>query len=252
MTAKIFRIVVILACLMGYSHSWAQTIYENEPASVIWPFNNVDEIESYTSSPDGGFSIVTYSSNGATYNGTGTIEKTVDHYETDENGNEVVFVKVKPVNGKSDVLTWTVAPARGLTFTPTKVSGWIQRYGTDVENGVTVTASTDEVKSLALETFTALRNNKNREQITKDDKDYDSKGVNKFEIELTAEQQKQLSTTGRFSLSASIGVAAGKDGAFSDIRIYGILNGTAESVAKYSLAVKSSIEGACEFALSQG
>ncbi|MDE6066395.1 MAG: Ig-like domain-containing protein, partial [Duncaniella sp.] len=250
MTAKIFRIVVILACLMGYSHSWAQTIYENEPASVIWPFNNVDEIESYTSSPDGGFSIVTYSSNGATYNGTGTIEKTVDHYETDENGNEVVFVKVRPVNGKSDVLTWTVAPARGLTFTPTKVSGWIQRYGTDVENGVTVTVSTDEVKSLALGTFTALRNNKNREQITKDDKDYDSKGVNKFEIELTAEQQKQLSTTGRFSLSASIGVAAGKDGAFSDIRIYGVLNGAAEAVAKYSLAVKSSIEGACEFALS--
>ena len=217
---------------------------------MIWPFNNVDEIESYTSSPDGGFSIVTYSSNGATYNGTGTIEKTVDHYETDENGNEVVFVKVRPVNGKSDVLTWTVAPARGLTFTPTKVSGWIQRYGTDVENGVTVTVSTDEVKSLALGTFTALRNNKNREKITKDDKDYDSKGVNKFEIELTAEQQKQLSTTGRFSLSASIGVAAGKDGAFSDIRIYGVLNGTAEAVAKHTLAVKSNIDGACEFALS--
>ena len=56
---------------------------------------------------------------------------------TNENAESVTTgIKFKPKNGASDLLKWNVKPAAGLTFTPTKLSGYVNRCGTDAENGI--------------------------------------------------------------------------------------------------------------------
>lgn len=233
MTRNFTRIVMALLCLLGYTqvHAQSRNVYDNVPASVVWAFNSPSSIDAYTSEPEKGFSLISFNDNGATVNGTG--ERT--HEEdpaVDANGNNVVFLKFKPVKGATDVLTWSVKPAKGLTFTPTRVSGWIQRFATDSENGVTVTMTNAEGKSAKLGTYTALRANKGH-----DHKTYDANAVNKFDIELTPAQQAELASTGEISLSASIGVGNTKEGGFSDIHIEGLLNGTKADVVKYTLSV---------------
>lgn len=227
------KIFLTLVCLLGYMQVHAQSgnVYDNVPASVVWAFNSPSSIDAYTSEPENGFSLISFNNNGATVNGTGTRTHEEDP-AVDINGNNVVFLKFKPVKGATDVLTWSVKPAKGLTFTPTRVSGWIQRFGTDSENGVTVTVTNAEGKSAKLGTYTALRANKGHNH-----KSYDANAVNKFDIELTPAQQAELASAGEISLSVSIGVSAGREGGFSDIHIEGLLNGTKEDVVKYALSV---------------
>ncbi|MEE1092420.1 MAG: pectinesterase family protein, partial [Prevotella sp.] len=68
--------------------------------------------------------------------------------------------------------------------------------------------------------------------------------THKVEVELTAEQQAQLASTDGFAITATIGVGVTKEGGFSDVQIYGLINGTAANVAKYTLAtVASPAEG---------
>ena len=134
MTRSFTRIVMALLCLLGYTQVHAQSgnVYENVPASAVWAFNTaVEDVEQpVVAVPGEGFSLMSFSSNGATLNGTGT-RNSADRPALDAAGNEIVFVKYRPKAAKTDVLSWNVKPAKGLTFTPTKVSGWIQRFGTD-------------------------------------------------------------------------------------------------------------------------
>lgn len=206
------------------------TTYTDQEASVIWPFNNKETYATVVEvSPEGAFSTTAFSTD-LVVTGTGTRTAAEDPAK-DADGNDVNFVKFKANSSASDPLTWVVKPAKGLTFTPTRVSGWIQRFGTDVKEGVTVTLKNADGANVALGTFTALRANKNH-----DNKDYDANAVNKFDIELTAEQSAALATGSELTLVVSVGVSSGKEGGFSDIQIHGTLNGTTEDVAKYTLS----------------
>lgn len=204
--------------------------YNNEAATIIWPFNNSSEATVYTATPAEAFSTVNADFGDLTITGTGTGQA------KDDAGNAVTFIKIKPA-GSTKSVKWEVKPAAGLSFTPTKVSMYIQRFGTDAENGVTVTALLADGTSVELGNYTAARNNKSQA----DDKFGASANyTNKVEVELTAEQQTQLTSADGFAITATVGVGASKEGGFSDVQIYGLINGTAANIAKYTLATATS------------
>lgn len=208
--------------------------YNNEAATVVWPFTDSTNPAVYTATPAEAFSTVNADLGDLELRGTGTGQA------KDENGNAVTFIKLRP-SGTTTAAKWEVKPAAGLSFTPTKVSMYIQRFGTDAENGVTVTALLADGTSVELGNYTAPRNNKSQA----DDKFGASANyTNKVEVELTAEQQTQLTSADGFAITATVGVGASKEGGFSDVQIHGLINGTAANVAKYTLAtVASPAEG---------
>ena len=230
-------LLFVWAAIIGIGNAQAQdssgTTYTDESASVIWPFDDSSNYTECTATPDGAFSVTSVDIGDATITGTGTGQA------TDDDGNSVTFIKLQPATASTDVVEWYVKPAAGLTFTPTKVSAYIQRFGTDVSSGVTVSAQLTDGTTVTLGTFTAPRNNK-----TQDEDKYGTSEdyTNKFEIELTDEQQSTLSSTDGFSLVCTIGVGTSKQGGFSDVHIEGLLNGTIEDVNKYTVTIAASPE----------
>lgn len=193
--------------------------FTNVEASAVWAFNDKDNYATtYTTTPEGVFSSVSVNTGDLTITGTGTGQA------VDENGDNVTFVKLQPA-GTTTAVEWSVKPTERLTFTPTKVTGYIQRFGTNAENGVTVTARLADGTSLVLGNFTAPRANQAQvEDIYGSNSNY----TNQFIIELTAEQQETLTSADGFTLSATVGVSNIKEGGFSDVQIHGTVTGTIE------------------------
>lgn len=211
----------------------AQT-YQNEEASVSWPFNDANYATLYTKSPENGFSLVSVN--------TGDLKYSLKTSQTtkDKDGNKMVMAGFGPV-GTTKAVEWTVKPSKGLTFTPTSISTYVNRFGTDAENGVTVTAKLSNGTSVDLGNFTALRDNKT----TEDDKYKDHENLtNHIVIQLTAEQQAQLTSAEGFTLSCTVGVGSAKQQGFADVHINGLLNGTVQQVEQYTLSAAVSTVGA--------
>ena len=211
----------------------AQT-YQNEEASVSWPFNDANYATQYTKSPEKGFSLVSVNTGDLKYVAK-TSTKTLD-----ENGSPMVMAGFSPV-GSTKAVEWTVKPSKGLTFTPTSISTYVNRFGTDSENGVTVTAKLSNGTSVDLGNFTALRDNKT----TETDKFSKNENLtNHIVIQLTAEQQAQLTSAEGFTLSCTVGVGSTKQQGFADVHINGLLNGTVQQVEQYTLSAAVSTVGA--------
>lgn len=211
----------------------AQT-YQNEEASVSWPFNDANYATLYTKSPENGFSLVSVN--------TGDLKYTLKTSTTtkDKDGNKMVMAGFGPV-GTTKAVEWTVKPSKGLTFTPTSISTYVNRFGTDAENGVTVTAKLSDGTSVDLGNFTALRDNKT----TADDRYSKNENLtNHIVIQLTAEQQAQLTSAEGFTLSCTVGVGSTKQQGFADVHINGLLNGTVQQVEQYTLSAAVSTVGA--------
>lgn len=211
----------------------AQT-YQNEEASVSWPFNDANYATKYTKSPENGFSLVSVNTGDLKYSlkTSGTTK--------DKDGNNMVMAGFGPV-GTTKAVEWTVKPSKGLTFTPTSISTYVNRFGTDAENGVTVTAKLSDGTSVDLGNFTALRENKT----TETDKFSKNENLtNHIVIQLTAEQQAQLTSAEGFTLSCTVGVGSSKQQGFADVHINGILNGTVQQVEQYTLSAAVSTVGA--------
>lgn len=209
--------------------------YTDEAASVVWNFNTSDDfVMANTVAPADGFSSAVANIGDLEVTGTATGQA------KDADGNLVTFLKLKP-SGSTKAAEWTVKPSKGLVFTPTKVSAYIQRFGTDAENGVVVTAILADGTQETLGTFTAPRANHDKNKDKFGNKD---NYTNQFVIELTEAQKAKFASAGGFTLSATVGVGSTKEGGFSDVRIEGVLNGTVENVAKYTLATVVSPEDA--------
>ena len=89
--------------------------------------------------------------------------------------------------------------------------------------------------------FTALRDNKT----TADDKYSKNENLtNHIVIQLTAEQQAQLTSAEGFTLSCTVGVGSTKQQGFADVHINGLLNGTVQQVEQYTLSAAVSTVGA--------
>lgn len=233
MKRNLLRFGLSLIALFVMVVANAQT-YQNEEASVSWPFNDDNYATQYTKSPENGFSLVSVNTGDLKYVAK-TSTKTLD-----KNGSPMVMAGFSPV-GSTKAVEWTVKPSKGLTFTPTSISTYVNRFGTDAENGVTVTAKLSNGTSVDLGNFTALRDNKT----TADDKYKDHENLtNHIVIQLTAEQQAQLTAAEGFTLSCTVGVGSAKQQGFADVHINGLLNGTVQQVEQYTLSAAVSTVGA--------
>lgn len=233
MKKNLLRLGLSLIALFVMVVANAQT-YQNEEASVSWPFNDDNYATQYTKSPGNGFSLVSVN--------TGDLKYSLKTSQTtkDKDGNKMVMASFGPV-GSTKAVEWTVKPSKGLTFTPTSISTYVNRFGTDAENGVTVTAKLSDGTSVDLGNFTALRENKT----TETDKFSKNENLtNHIVIQLTAEQQAQLTSAEGFTLSCTVGVASGKQQGFADVHINGLLNGTVQQVEQYTLSAAVSTVGA--------
>lgn len=233
MKRNLLRLGLSLIALFVMVVANAQT-YQNEEASVSWPFNDDNYATQYTKSPENGFSLVSVN--------TGDLKYSLKTSQTtkDKDGNKMVMAGFGPV-GTTKAVEWTIKPSKGLTFTPTSISTYVNRFGTDSENGVTVTAKLSNGTSVDLGKFTALRDNKT----TADDKYKDHENLtNHIVIQLTADQQAQLTSAEGFTLSCTVGVGSTKQQGFADVHINGLLNGTVQQVEQYTLSAAVSTVGA--------
>ena len=233
MKKNLLRLGLSLIALFVMVVANAQT-YQNEEASVSWPFNDDNYATQYTKSPGNGFSLVSVN--------TGDLKYSLKTSQTtkDKDGNKMVMAGFGPV-GTTKAVEWTVKPSKGLTFTPTSISTYVNRFGTDSENGVTVTAKLSNGTSVDLGNFTALRENKT----TETDKFSKNENLtNHIVIQLTAEQQAQLTSAEGFTLSCTVGVGPTKQQGFADVHINGLLNGTVQQVEQYTLSAAVSTVGA--------
>ena len=209
------------------------TTYTDEEVTITWPMNNPAEYSNSTVTVDGVFStlgvdlgVVTLQDQNGNANATGTSNVSPG----------VTFICMRPAVNASDYVTWTATPATGLTFTPTKVSAYIVRNGTDAENGVTISAKAGDGDAIVLGNFTAPRNNKSQA----DDKfgtnsNYAVGGL--AEINLTAEQQAALTTNETLSILGTIGVGNSKSGSLAVVTVTGTVSGTVADVNTYTLSV---------------
>ena len=233
MKKNLLRLGLSLIALFVMVVANAQT-YQNEEASVSWPFNDDNYATQYTKSPGNGFSLVSVN--------TGDLKYSLKTSQTtkDKDGNKMVMAGFSPV-GSTKAVEWTVKPSKGLTFTPTSISTYVNRFGTDSENGVTVTAKLSDGTSVDLGNFTALRENKT----TETDKFSENENLtNHIVIQLTADQQAKLTSAEGFTLSCTVGVGSGKQQGFADVHINGLLNGTVQQVEQYTLSAAVSTVGA--------
>ena len=233
MKKNLLRFGLSLIALFVMVVANAQT-YQNKEASVSWPFNDDNYATQYTKSPENGFSLVSVNTGDLKYS-LKTSQTT-----TDKDGNKMVMAGFQP-SGSTNAVEWTVKPSKGLTFTPTSISTYVNRFGTDSENGVTVTAKLSDGTSVNLGNFTALRENKT----TADDKYKDHENLtDHIVIQLTADQQAQLTSAEGFTLSCTVGVGPTKQQGFADVHINGLLNGTVQQVEQYTLSAAVSTVGA--------
>lgn len=233
MKRNLLRFGLSLIALFVMVVANAQT-YQNEEASVSWPFNDDNYATQYTKSPENGFSLVSVN--------TGDLKYSLKTSQTtkDKDGNKMVMAGFGPV-GTTKAVEWTIKPSKGLTFTPTSISTYVNRFGTDSENGVTVTAKLSNGTSVDLGNFTALRENKT----TADDRYSKNENLtNHIVIQLTADQQAQLTSAEGFTLSCTVGVGSTKQQGFADVHINGLLNGTVQQVEQYTLSAAVSTVGA--------
>ena len=233
MKKNLLRFGLSLIALFVMVVANAQT-YQNKEASVSWPFNNDNYATQYTKSPENGFSLVSVN--------TGDLKYTLKPSQTtkDKDGSYMVMAGFSPV-GTTKAVEWTVKPSKGLTFTPTSISTYVNRFGTDSENGVTVTAKLSDGTSVDLGNFTALRENKTTES---DKYSKNENLTNHIVIQLTADQQAKLTSAEGFTLSCTVGVGSTKQQGFADVHINGLLNGTIQKVEQYTLSAAVSTVGA--------
>ena len=203
--------------------------FDNVDVLVRWPFTDTKNINESTVTPDGAFSVVSVDPGDLTITGSAirTSEPKLD---------DVTFVKFKPA-GSTTQLHWYVKPAKGLTFTPSEIRMYIQRFGTDAKSGVTISAKVEGAEAVTLGTFTARRNNFDDAAEIKKWGSLPDDIANEAVVTLTEAQQQQLASGEGLHIYATIGVGNTKEGGFADIRLAGKINGTAQDVELYTLAI---------------
>lgn len=213
------------------------TTYTDEEVTVTWPMNNPAEYSNSSVTLDGVFSnlgvdlgVVTLRDQNGNANVTGT--------STVSPG--VTFICMRPANNGNDYVTWTATPTTGLVFTPTNVSAYIVRNGTDAENGVTISAKVGNGDAITLGNFTAPRNNKTQAA--------DKYGTNAnyaegglVDIALTAEQQAALTSSETLSILGTIGVGNARSGSLAMVTVTGTVSGTVADVETFTLAAAANI-----------
>ena len=203
-------------------------VFDNAAANIVWPLTSPDEYATpATQEPEGGFTLATVS--------VGDFTVSVDAPTAGAN-NGVKMLKLQPTGGDNTTVEFIAKPYKGLTFTPTKVSAKVARFGTD-GGTLNVAAKNAEGKEVALASgLIPARNNKEK---TDDAKGNDANYTTEFTFDIPAE----LATQESFSLVVTeSGLATNKQWGIGDVHIEGTVNGETEDVAKYTFAVKANPE----------
>jgi len=199
---------------------YAGTVFEDAEASVIWAFTS-SATELAETSPKGAFAM-----NSVT---TGTMTQLTGSYDG------ISYVTVMPEDATDCSVVWSVKPAKGLAFTPTKVSAKVRRFGTDGGTLNIIARTGDGQEQTLASGLIPARNS------AEDKHASNANYRTEFELEVPA----TLASTEGFSLVAIIeGLGATKQIGFSDVRIYGTVNGTVAAVEKFTVAPVVNIEEA--------
>lgn len=228
MIRKTLHLFLASAAAMVSAFAASAQTYTNEAASVVWPFNTADYATTYTAAPEGSFSTVSFDQGVCIYKGLLSTTMCPD----------IQFVSLASKNGTTDQVKWSVKPAKGLTFTPTHISFYIARNGTDgAGKDVSVSGEIAGGSKIEFSKITPHRNNR----ITSEDKfGNDASYTIKYDYTLTAEQQTALASGDGFNLVLNNGYGNTKTCMYSDVHIEGLLNGTAQSVEKYTVTLAAS------------
>lgn len=202
--------------------------FNNEASNIVWNLNDVDLFATpNVLTPEGAFTLCTVN--------TGDFTVGVDAPNAGAN-NGVKMLKLQP-NGDNRSVEFIAKPCKGLTFTATKVSAKVARFGTD-GGLLTVTVRNAEGEEAVLASgLIPARNNK--------DQASDKHGAEeKYTTEFTYDVPANLATSESFTLviteEGSLG--ATKQIGIGDVHIEGTVNGTTEAVAKYTISAKANPE----------
>ena len=218
----IIAVIAIIALACGLTTK-AQT-FSNEPGKAFWGMDSMDGYElPSVLTPEGAFSIASCDLNGVQAVGCEGV-----------NWCDYKFLKLQPAVDANDAVSWYVKPSKGLTFTPTRISAYVAKFGTDAApHNIIVTGKTAEGKSIVLGTYTSARNNRLQDADKYgSEEDY----AQNFTIDLTAEQQAELATTDGFTLEMTVGTNNAKQGGFSQVCIEGLFNGSLKTAPSFSMA----------------
>ena len=217
------------------------TTYDNAAASVEFLFDgSIDE--SPKVNPEGFTSIAAFSYGSDFIDVTaadGTVTKAVS--SASYNGvNYVAFragAGTTSAAGASNALTWTVKPKSGLTFTPTKVSANIRRFGTDAGKVDVIVENAEGVKETLATGLIPARN-----KAAKDDKtSSDANWRESFSLDIPA----TLATTGQLKVYVHIyNIGSNKQFGVNDFKLEGTVSGTEQDVTTYAVAAKLNNEDA--------
>ena len=201
--------------------------FDNAASNIVWALNDVDTYATpNTQEPDGAFSLATVS--------VGDFTVSVDAPSAGANSG-IKMLKLQP-SGDNTSIEFIVKPTKGLTFTPTKVSAKVARFGTDGGTiDVSVKNAEGETQTLATGLIPA-RNNKTQAD--------DAKGTDpKYTTEFTFDVPATLASSESFTLVVTeSGLANTKQWGIGDVHIEGTVNGTTEAVAKHTFAIKANPE----------
>ena len=222
------------------SQGGGEETFDNVNATIEWPMlvdGNIDlNAKNINTEAEAAISVASFE-----YTPAGAAVATGSRSKDPDNGMKFVTFA-----GENVQLHWNIKPAKGITFTPTQIKMYVQRFGTNKENGVVVSAKAGDGNVTTLGTYTARRANWDDSQETAQFKwtEVPATLVNEIVIDLTPEQQAAFASTGSFDLYATTGLASDKQGGFADVRVSGIVNGTKAAVEMYSLAIAANPEEA--------
>lgn len=205
--------------------------YNNKEVAIEWPMDEPSKYSKSTVTEEGAFSTVDVA--------LGNVKLEDQNHSANATGTSTVspgvtFTQMLPSNSGTDYVSWIAKPAAGLTFTPTKITAYIVRFGTDAQSSIIISAKVGDGGEEKLGTFTAPRNNKTQA----DDKfganaDY---AVNGFvEINLSKEQQTALTSGEALTIMSTVSASTSKAGGVAMVTVTGYINGTKESVEMYTL-----------------
>lgn len=202
--------------------------FNNEASNVVWNLNDVDLFATpNVLTPEDAFTLCTVS--------TGDFTIGVDAPSAGPNAG-IKMLKLQP-GGDNRTVEFIVKPTKGLTFSATKVSAKVARFGTD-GGLLTVAVKNAEGEEAVLATgLHPARNNK--------DQAGDKWGSDaKYTTEFTFDVPSNIATSESFTLviTEEGDLGATKQIGIGDVHIEGTVNGTAETVAKYTVSAKANPE----------
>lgn len=189
------------------------TAYDNATANVTWAFTG-SATDAATETPDDAFTLSSFS-----YGSKLSVASSSTY-------NNVTYTRFQPTvqataASADNEMVFKVTPAKGITFTPTKVSALICRFGTD-GGTIDVSARNDDGKTVTLGSGVIPARNKTG-----------SNGVASFEYTV----DNTLATSKGFELVVSLyGLGNTKQFGISNVQIDGTVNGTKEEVAQYTIS----------------